>query len=69
MSMRDLDRIHGDAANLSPEEKLRLAHMLTEEARRTKAPRTKRDINRFRGILKLDEDAMDIQRRLRSEWD
>ncbi|MGI8922898.1 MAG: hypothetical protein ACR2HJ_02465 [Fimbriimonadales bacterium] len=69
MAMRDIEQIQKEASKLSPEEKVLLAERLLDEAREAKAGRLKPDTGRFRGILKLDDDAMEVQHRLRSEWD
>ena len=66
--MRDIEHLRKEATGLSSREKLQLAQLLIADATQD-ASATRQDVNALAGTIKLGEDAMEIQKRLRSEWD
>jgi hypothetical protein len=69
MALRKLDEIKQQANSLSDEEKLELAQYLIGRARTEKYPIQEVDLSNFYGIVKFREDAMEMQKRWRAEWD
>jgi len=68
MALRRLDEIKQEVNGLSNEEKLELAQYLLERARMT-YPDKVVDMAKFYGTARFSEDAMEMQKRWRAEWD
>lgn len=66
--MRKLDEIMNEADKLPLEEQLELAQHLIAHAKRTKYAAKTVDLNKFAGRVKLTEDPLQYQKRVRAEW-
>ena len=67
MAMRDFDRLQREAELLTPEEQVRLAEYLMARVKRSTSG-TQVELSAFYGICRFPEDAMEYQKRVRSEW-
>lgn len=68
MAQRELDEMKEAADKLNREEKLELADYLRRRARAEKYPAKTVDLSEFFGKVKLKEDRMEYQKRVRAEW-
>jgi len=68
MALRKIDEIKKEAAGLTQEEKLELAEFLIRDANRHRYTGKVVDLNKYAGIVKLREDPLEYQKRVRAEW-
>lgn len=68
MAMRKLEHLMDEAVKLPPDQQLELAQHLIALARRKKYAGKPADLNRFAGTVKLTEDPLEYQKRIRAEW-
>jgi CRISPR/Cas system-associated endoribonuclease Cas2 len=68
MAMRDLSKLKAEAEKLSEQDQIDLAIYLLRRARRERKQRVV-DLTPFYDIAHFDEDAMEMQKRWRAEWD
>lgn len=69
--MSTLAEIEAAVPNLNPQELEQLETWLREvrEQQRAARPQTQTDLAEFAGVLRLTDDPLDCQRRMRGEWD
>jgi len=68
MALRDLESLQKAAEKLPPDEQLQLAQFLIAKVRREKYGVKNVDLSPFYGKVKLKEDPMEYQKRVRAEW-
>ena len=69
MALRKLDEIKKAVNDLSPDEQRQLAEYLAERTKLEKYPGKVVDLTPFYGTAHFEEDAMEMQKRWRAEWD
>jgi len=68
MALRDLESLQKAAEKLPPDEQLQLAQFLLQRAGKLAVKGRVVDLNKYAGTVKLKEDPMEYQKRVRAEW-
>jgi hypothetical protein len=68
MALRDLEKLQKAAEKLPPDEQLQLVQFLLQRAGKLVVKGKVVDLNKYAGTVKLKEDPMEYQKRVRAEW-